>query len=71
MTVFWLGTLPVMATLGLGVARIAGPLRRHVPALCAVALIVVGVLAVTGRLRGIQPDGGAAAAPAAHQQGGR
>jgi sulfite exporter TauE/SafE len=71
MTVFWLGTLPVMATLGVGVARLAGPLRRHVPVLCAVALVVVGILAVTGRLRAIEPIGPGGTAPAAHHHGGR
>jgi len=51
MAVFWLGTLPVMVSLGLGLAAIAGPFRRHVPAACAAAMIVVGLLAVAGRMR--------------------
>ncbi|MDP2702340.1 MAG: sulfite exporter TauE/SafE family protein, partial [Candidatus Rokubacteria bacterium] len=51
MAVFWLGTLPVMAGLGVAVQALAGPLRRWVPAVCAVAMIVVGLLAVAGRAR--------------------
>lgn len=49
MAVFWLGTLPVMAGLGVAVQTLAGPLRRWVPTACAVAMIVVGLLAVAGR----------------------
>jgi hypothetical protein len=51
MAVFWLGTLPVMAGLGVTVQAAAGSLRRFVPAACAVAMIVVGLLAVLGRVR--------------------
>jgi sulfite exporter TauE/SafE len=55
MAVFWLGTLPVMLGLGVGLVALAGPLRRHVPAVCAVAMIVVGLLAVAGRVRPVDP----------------
>ena len=51
MAVFWLGTLPVMAGLGVAVQALAGGFRRWVPALCAVAMIVVGLFAVAGRAR--------------------
>ena len=51
MAVFWLGTLPVMAGLGVAVQTLAGGFRRWVPAVCAVAMIVVGLLAVAGRAR--------------------
>jgi uncharacterized protein len=51
MAVFWLGTLPVMAGLGVALQSLAGSLRRWVPAACAAAMIVVGVLAVAGRAR--------------------
>jgi sulfite exporter TauE/SafE len=51
MAVFWLGTLPVMAGLGVAVQAMAGRMRRWVPAACAVAMIVVGLLAVAGRAR--------------------
>jgi sulfite exporter TauE/SafE len=47
MTAFWLGTLPLLVGLGVGVQRLAGPLRAHLPKLTAVALVLVGVLAMT------------------------
>lgn len=49
MAVFWSGTLPVLLALGAGVQTLAGPLRRAVPAVTAVALIVVGLFAVVSR----------------------
>jgi sulfite exporter TauE/SafE len=69
MAVFWAGTLPVMLALGLGLAALAGPLRRHVPVACAVAMIAVGLFAVAGRVRapelhGAGPGHGTAAPPA-------
>ena len=51
MAVFWLGTLPMMAGLGVAVQALAGGFRRWVPAVCAVAMIVVGLFAVAGRAR--------------------
>ncbi len=54
MAVFWLGTLPVMVSLGVGLRGLAGPLRRYVPTACAMAMILVGLLAVAGRM-GEQP----------------
>jgi sulfite exporter TauE/SafE len=50
MAVFWLGTLPVMVGLGVGVRALARPLGRLLPVGCAVAMIVVGLLAVAGRV---------------------
>lgn len=49
MVVFWLGTLPAMVSLGLGLRVLAGPLGRRLPAACAAAMIIVGLLAVAGR----------------------
>jgi sulfite exporter TauE/SafE len=49
MAAFWAGTVPVMAALGAGLQAIAGPLRRHLPAITAVALIVVGIVSLWGR----------------------
>jgi len=71
MALFWLGTLPVMIGLGVGVAALAGPLRRHVPAACAVAMIAVGLLAVAGRVGPVEPPAHAASeVPAlAHEHG--
>ena len=51
MTVFWAGTLPMMLTLGVGVRRLAGPLRDKLPTVSAVAIVVVGVMSLTGRVR--------------------
>ncbi|UCF67694.1 MAG: sulfite exporter TauE/SafE family protein [Acidobacteriota bacterium] len=50
MAVFWLGTLPVLVSLGVGVQKLAGPLRRYVPLATALALVAVGLIAVIGRL---------------------
>ncbi len=50
MAAFWLGTVPALLGLGAGVQRLAEPLRRRLPALTAAALIVVGLLTLTGRL---------------------
>lgn len=53
MAAFWLGTLPVMLALGFGVQGLWGPVRRHVPAACAVAMIALGLVGVAGRLRAL------------------
>lgn len=60
MAAFWTGTLPMMAAIGLGAQRLLGPVRRRLPALTAVVLVVLGTLTVTGRLA-------APAAPATSQ----
>lgn len=49
MFVFWLGTLPVLVALGTGVQALAGPLRRRLPVLTALAVTVVGLFAMTQR----------------------
>ena len=49
MAVFWTGTLPVMLSFGEMVRLLAGPVRRHVPATCAVILMILGLWAVVGR----------------------
>lgn len=68
MAAFWLGTVPVMAGLGFAAQRAFGPLRRHLPTVTAAALVVIGLLTVTGRLtRAVH---GAGSAPT-HQHGGR
>lgn len=62
MLAFWAGTLPVMAGVGAGLQVILGPFRRHAPALTAIALVIVGLFAIAGRLPLV---GMAHAAPAA------
>jgi len=49
MAVFWLGTLPVLISVGVGVQALTGPLRRRLPALTSLALVAVGLLMVVGR----------------------
>lgn len=49
MGAFWLGTVPMLLGLGLGVQAIAPRLRRHVPVISAVVLLVVGLAGVVGR----------------------
>jgi len=49
MAAFWLGTLPIMTSLGLAAQRAFGPLRSRLPALTAVALVVIGLLTITGK----------------------
>jgi hypothetical protein len=63
MVAFWLGTLPVMATVGLLARSALGPLQRRLPALSAAALMVVGLLTITGKFHvhtHPMPMGGAA-----------
>lgn len=50
MTLFWLGTVPMMAGLGIGLRTLTGPLRRHIPLVSALVLIVVGLATVYGRV---------------------
>jgi len=50
MGAFWLGTVPLLAGLGLASQRAFGPLRRHLPAITAAALVIIGLLTITGRL---------------------
>jgi sulfite exporter TauE/SafE len=51
MAVFWAGTLPMMLALGVGVRRLAGPLRARLPVISAIAIVAVGVMSLTGRVR--------------------
>lgn len=49
MAVFWLGTLPVMVSLGVGVQRLTGVMGRKLPHATAVLLILVGLWTIIGR----------------------
>jgi len=53
MVLFWSGTLPVMAALGVGLQRLAGPMRSRLPLVTASAVVVIGLLSIAGRLRPI------------------
>lgn len=50
MAAFWVGTLPVMVSLGAGLKAATGRFGARIPAFTAAALIVVGVLSIAGRL---------------------
>ncbi len=63
MALFWLGTVPALVAVGVGAQRIFGPFRRRLPTLGAVTVLLMGVLAVSGRLT-------MSADPAAHAQHG-
>lgn len=51
MAIFWLGTLPVLLTLGMSVQVLAGPLRRHLPLVSACVLLLIGAWTVLDRAR--------------------
>lgn len=55
MVVFWAGTLPVLISLGAGVQAALGVLGKRLPVVCAIALIVVGLTTLAGRLR-LEPE---------------
>lgn len=50
MAAFWLGTLPMLAGLGLGAQALAGRLRRHLPVLTSMLLVMVGLYTLLSRM---------------------
>ncbi|MBX3134124.1 MAG: sulfite exporter TauE/SafE family protein [Gemmatimonadaceae bacterium] len=64
MAAFWLGTLPLMAAVGLGAQRLLGRFRTRLPVVTASVLVILGVLTVAGRLT-VTPSHSHAAEPAA------
>jgi sulfite exporter TauE/SafE len=66
MVVFWAGTVPMMAGLGVGLRALARPLRRYLPAAAAVAMIVVGLLTVAGRVGPFPADSASGQVERAH-----
>lgn len=50
MAAFWIGTVPLMAAVGLGAQRLLGRFRTRLPVVTASVLVVLGVLTVAGRL---------------------
>ncbi len=50
MALFWVGTVPAMLAVGVGAQRLVGPLRRRLPTVGALTVLLMGVLAVSGRL---------------------
>jgi sulfite exporter TauE/SafE len=53
MIMFWIGTLPMMLALGVGVRRLAGPLRDRLPIFSALVLVAIGLYSLSG---GVQKD---------------
>ncbi len=50
MGAFWLGTVPILLGVGIGVGALSTPLRRHLPRVTAAALVVVGLALIAGRM---------------------
>lgn len=50
MVVFWLGTLPMMLSLGFGAQRLFGAFQRRLPVAAAGVAVVLGLLAMAGRM---------------------
>lgn len=50
MALFWAGTVPILAGLGLGAQALAGPLRARLPVLTSILLVAVGIYTVFGRM---------------------
>ena len=78
MAAFWIGTVPVLAGLGLVAQRAIAPVRRRLPALSSAVLIVAGLLTITGKFHvGAHAHGhhtaptAAAATHTAHDHGAR
>lgn len=70
MFAFWIGTLPMLAALGAGVQRAAGPLRARLPVLTAVVVVVLGLATIGERLRAeprAHPGGAPASVHAEHR----
>lgn len=63
MASFWMGTLPLMGLLGLGLQKLTGPLRERLPALTSIIVITLGVMTALGRVNiptVVAPEVGAA-----------
>lgn len=67
MTVFWLGSLPLLAGLGAGIAQLSSRARALVPRVSAAVLMIAGALAIAGRLELAPPSAhGQAPTPSTH-----
>ena len=50
MGAFWMGTVPLMLGLGLGLHRTVGPVARRLPVASAVVVLVLGLLSIAGKV---------------------
>ena len=51
MVLFWLGTVPALVVIAIGMRRATGALQRRLPVISALLVIGVGVAALSGRLQ--------------------
>ena len=51
MTVFWVGTVPMLLAIGAGATRVLGPLGRRLPVVSASVVLVLGLFTIAGKLR--------------------
>jgi len=58
MAAFWLGTVPVLAGIGLAAQRAFGPLRRRLPLVTAALLVVLGFVTIGGHFHAATAKGG-------------
>ena len=57
MSAFWLGTVPMMAGVGLAAQSVFGPLRRHLPVITAGVLVVLGLWTIGGHFHAVSKGG--------------
>ena len=57
MAAFWAGTVPILAGLGLFAQRALAPIRRRLPILSGTALVVLGLLTISGKMSAVAHDG--------------
>jgi sulfite exporter TauE/SafE len=50
MAAFWLGTVPVLASLGVGVQALTGTLGRRIPLVTAMVLVAFGLFTIADRM---------------------
>ena len=53
MIAFWIGTVPILVAVGVGVQSLFGPLKKHLPAAMACLLLVIGAAVI---VRGFDVD---------------
>ena len=56
MAVFWLGTVPILAGLGVTLRAASGSLGRRLPTITAVSVVVVGLSTVVWRAQGVMGE---------------
>jgi len=66
MIAFWAGTVPALWGAGVAARWLSAPLRRRVPAACAVLLVVLGLVTVLGRAGAPTGAGTPGGVPACH-----